>query len=240
MVSTARATTVESRDGQLRVATVEHLLAALAGLGIYEGLTILVQGPELPLLDGGAAAWCRAVAGLGLPGPRAGAPGSEVRGGYARSGPRLRVGREATLEVGLSRFDFTPGEQLDLSVCIDLGDARGPLEARWRGEPGDFVERIAPARTFTLGRDIEDLVRQGLARHVDPTSVVVLAPEGVHCAGRPFVADEPARHKLLDLMGDLYLHGGPPVGRLHAVRPGHAANLAAIRRALDESIVLPF
>jgi UDP-3-O-[3-hydroxymyristoyl] N-acetylglucosamine deacetylase len=65
----------------------------------------------------------------------------------------------------------------------------------------------------------------------------VLAPGVVHHAGRPFSADEPARHKLLDLIGDLYLHGGPPLGLVRALRPGHAANAAAIQQALAEGIV---
>jgi UDP-3-O-[3-hydroxymyristoyl] N-acetylglucosamine deacetylase len=221
VVSTARATTVESRDGRVRIGTVEHALAALAGLGIRSGLRLVVEGPEMPLLDGGALAWCDALMALQLP----------------SAGPPLRVTREAVFEVGPSRFELAPGPDVDLSVEIDLGDARFAPEARWRGIPADFVDRIAPARTFTLARDVEELVRRGLARHVDPGSVVVIAPDAVHHAGRPFTPDEPARHKLLDLMGDLYLHGGPPVGRLRAVRPGHASNDRAIRRAIDEGIL---
>jgi UDP-3-O-acyl-N-acetylglucosamine deacetylase len=68
--------------------------------------------------------------------------------------------------------------------------------------------------------------------------VVVLTPDGALSAGRPFEPDEPARHKLLDLVGDLYLYGGPPVGHVRAVRPGHAANALAMRRARDEGIVV--
>ena len=127
---------------------------------------------------------------------------------------------------------------MDVEVCIDLGYPRFAAEARWQGSPQDFVDRIAPARTFTLARDVEELVRRGLARHVDPDSVVVLAPDAVHHSGRPFRADEPARHKLLDLIGDLYLHGGPPLGRVLAVRPGHASNARAFRRALEEGVLV--
>jgi len=221
VVSTARATTVESRDGRVRIGTVEHAFAALAGLGIRGGLRLVVEGPEMPLLDGGALAWCHALLALDLP----------------STGPSLRVTREAAFEVGPSRFELAPGPGVDVAVQIDLGDARFAPEARWQGIPADFVERIAPARTFTLARDVEELVRRGLARHVDPASVVVIAPDAVHHAGRPFTPDEPARHKLLDLMGDLYLHGGPPAGRLRAIRPGHASNDRAIRRALDEGIL---
>jgi len=222
VASTARATTVEARGGALRVGTVEHALAALAGLGIYEGLVIEVHGPEMPLLDGGAAAWCAAVARLELP----------------RGRPRLHVTREATFDVGPSRYELAPGDgTVDVGVHVDLGDPRFATDASWRGVPEDFVARIAPARTFTLARDVEELIRRGLARHADPESVVVISPDAVHSAGRPFSPDEPARHKLLDLVGDLYLHGGPPLGRVRATRPGHASNARALRRAIDEGVL---
>jgi UDP-3-O-[3-hydroxymyristoyl] N-acetylglucosamine deacetylase len=224
VVSTARATTVASRDGKLRVGTVEHALAAFAGLGVHSGVTMRVDGPELPLLDGGASAWCEALARL------------DVR----REGPRLRVARDAVLDVGPSRFELrTGGAGVEVSVRLDVDDARIAPDAAWHGDARDFVERIAPARTFTLARDVEELLRRGLARHVPPASVVVLAPDAIHHAGRPFAADEPARHKLLDLVGDLYLVGGPPLGRVHALRPGHASNARALRRALDEGILVP-
>lgn len=222
VASTARATTVESPGGRLRVGTVEHAFAALAGLGVREGIELRVEGPELPLLDGGALAWCEAIARLALP---------------ARP-PVLRVTRAATYEVGPSRCELAPGEGVDVSVHVEL-DARFATRAQWLGDPEDFVARIAPARTFALAREVEELARRGLARHADPASVVVLAPDAVLSSGRPFASDEPARHKLLDLIGDLYLHGGPPRGRVHGVRPGHASNARAIRRAIEDGVLAP-
>jgi UDP-3-O-[3-hydroxymyristoyl] N-acetylglucosamine deacetylase len=223
VASTARATTVEGVGGALRVGTVEHAFAALAGLGIREGLELRVDGPELPLLDGGALAWCEALASLALPSGRP---------------PLLRVTRAATYEVGPSRYELAPAEGIDVSVHVEL-DARFEPAARWLGDPADFVARIAPARTFALAREVEELARRGLARHADPASVVVLAPDAVLSKGRPFTPDEPARHKLLDLVGDLYLRGGPPSGRFHAVRPGHASNARAIARAVEDGVLAP-
>lgn len=224
VASTARATTVESPGGDARVGTVEHLLSALAGLGIHQGVGVHVEGGELPLLDGGATAWCDALARLGVP----------------PSVAPFEVTRAATYDSGPSRYTWTPSrEALRVSVHVDLADDRYAPDAAWAGDPGDYLARIAPARTFTLARDVEELVRRGLARHVDPSSVVVLAPEGPLHAGRPFSPDEPARHKLLDLLGDLYLHGGLARGHLHVERPGHASNARALRRALDEGIVAP-
>ncbi len=221
VVSTARATTVGTRDGRLRIATVEHVFAAMAGLGIHEGVQLRVDGPEVPLLDGGALRWCEALRDLSVP----------------PSPPRLRVVREAVLEVGPTRFELRPDDRMHVEVRVELDDPRFVPDASWAGDALDFERRIAPARTFTLARDVEELIRRGLARHVDPTSVVVLAPDAVHSAGRPFTPDEPARHKLLDLMGDLFLHGGPPRGHVRVVRPGHASNARLLRRALDEGIL---
>jgi UDP-3-O-[3-hydroxymyristoyl] N-acetylglucosamine deacetylase len=233
VTSTSRATTVEAHGGGLRVATVEHLFAALAGLGVYEGLAVMVDGPEMPLLDGGALAWCEAIdEAFGL--------GSSRTVGR----PRLRVARKAELSVGASRYAFEPGMApgaVEVAVRLELeGFDEGHVlpEARWEGGADDFRARIAPARTFALARDVGELVEGGLARHVDPTSVVVLTPDAVHHAGRAFEPDEPARHKLLDLMGDLYVHGGPPRGRVRVVRPGHAANARAMEQALAAGIVV--
>ena len=170
VVSSARATTVEGAGGALRVGTVEHAFAALAGMGLRAGLTLDVEGPEMPLLDGGASRWCEAFAAL-RPAP---------------SPPSLRVTREASFDVGPSRFDFAPGDAVDVRVQVELGDARFAPEATWSGDARDFIERIAPARTFALAHEVEELARRGLARHVDPESVVVLAPEAVHFAGRPY------------------------------------------------------
>ncbi len=225
IVSTARATTVEAHGGALRVATVEHAFAALGGLGVYDGIAIAVEGPELPFLDGGAAMWCDVIQRLGV----------------TPSRPRIRVARAGALEVGTSRYEFTPGAGIEVEVRLELegfDEARVAPEARWQGDASDFRLRVAAARTFVLARDVGELVAAGLARHVDPGSVVVLAPDAVFHAGRPFSPDEPARHKLLDLVGDLYTWGGPPLGRLRAVRPGHTANAAAVRRARAEGIVV--
>jgi UDP-3-O-[3-hydroxymyristoyl] N-acetylglucosamine deacetylase len=222
VVSTRRATTVQARGGGLRTRTVEHALAALAGLGVYEGVALQIDGPEMPLLDGGAMAWCDAVKQLGVEAGR----------------PRLRVARRAVIYVGASRYEWAPADAVDVEVRLEIDDARLTLHARWAGDPDDFYGRIAPARTFAVSGEIEELLRQGLARHVDPASVVVIAPDAIHHAGRPFSPDEPARHKLLDLVGDLYLYGGPPLGRVSALRPGHAANTRAILQARDAGVLV--
>jgi UDP-3-O-[3-hydroxymyristoyl] N-acetylglucosamine deacetylase len=224
VAGTARATTVEGRSGgRLRVGTVEHAFAALAGMGVYAGVLLEVDGGEMPLLDGAAAAWCEALERLGAP----------------VGVPRLRVVRSAVLRAGPSTYEFSPGAGVDIEVRLELDDPRIHPTARWAGDAADFRSRIAPARTFATSGDMDELARRGLARHVPPASVILVTPGAILCAGRPFVADEPARHKLLDLLGDLYLHGGPPIGCVRAVRPGHAANARVLGRAREEGILAP-
>ena len=212
VVGTDRATTVEAP----RVATVEHLFAALAALGVREGIAIACDGPELPLLDGGAAKWCDAIATFEI----------------AACEPSLRVMRDGEVEVGRSRYSFAVGLGVEVAVHVEVAtDVEVATEASWSGDPEDFRTRIAHARTFAFARDVEELAARGLASHVDPESVVVLARDAIHSSGRPFESDEPARHKLLDLVGDLHLYGGPPQGRVRAFRPGHWATHAAMQRA---------
>jgi UDP-3-O-[3-hydroxymyristoyl] N-acetylglucosamine deacetylase len=221
VAGTARSTTIEAPGTPIRIGMVEHLFAALGGLGVAAGLEIAVDGGEMPLLDGAARAWCDAIAALGPP----------------RGQPRLRVVRPAILDVEASRYELTPGEGVAVSAHLELPDRGIVPDARWDGDAEDFHRRVASARTFCSVGDFDELGRLGLARHVDPEAVVVLAPDRVYCRGA-FEADEPARHKLLDLVGDLYLHGGPARGRMHVRRPGHRANAAAIARALEEGILV--
>lgn len=218
VAKTKRATTVS----EPRVSTVEHLFAALAALGLHEGIAIAVEGPELPLLDGGAARWCEGLAKL------------EAKACEAR----LVVVKDGVVEIGRSRYELLRSDALtEVRVLVAFDDARLEREASWLGESQDFVARIAPARTFAFANEIDELTSQGLASHVDPESVVVIAPDAIHAAGRPFVADEPARHKLLDLVGDLFLYGGPPIGRIVATRPGHGATHTVMRRAFELGLV---
>jgi UDP-3-O-[3-hydroxymyristoyl] N-acetylglucosamine deacetylase len=219
VVDATRSTTIGA--GTLLVKTVEHALAALAGLGLHRGVRIVVEGAELPLADGCAASFCDALVSLGV----------------ERSPPLLTITRAEEIRVGESRYVFEPHDGVALEVHIEFDDPRIAKTARWDGDPRDFRERIAVARTFGFAHEVEALAARGLASHVAPDSVIVFAPDAVLFSGRPFEADEPARHKLLDLAGDLFVHGGPPIGRVIAHRPGHAATHAAVARARSMGVV---
>ncbi len=221
-VRSERCTIAATRDGALRLSTVEHLFAALAGLGIREGVAIDVCGPEVPLLDGGASAFVTALASLGVP----------------ASPAALVVAAEGVIEVGPSRYAFMPADGTHVAVDVAFAEIGYAAGASWDGDAASFTEGIAPARTFGLEDEVAALVSRGLASHVSPESVVVLGRERVLSSGRPFAVDEPARHKLLDLIGDLYLHGGPPRGAVVVSRPGHGATHEAVARALASGLLV--
>lgn len=208
ITSTLRSTSVNG------IGTVEHLFAALEARSIREGLALRLDGPELPLLDGGAAEFYDALPSL-------------------EPGPRPRIVREAVIDG----YAFRPSTEVHVEVAIDFADARLAPLASWNGSADDFRERIAPARTFAFEHELGAFLERGLAQHVRPSSVLVFTASKVLCAGRPYEPDEPARHKLLDLLGDLYLHGGAPIGFLRAEKPGHAKTHAVMRRALDAGVV---
>lgn len=222
VVDTTRSTTVEGAGGALRIGTVEHVFAALGGLGIHRGVAVLLEGREAPLAGGGAALYVEMLRALGL----------------APSAPALHVVREGVIEIGASRYELRPAEGVGLEVTVDFDDDRLAKTARWDGDAADFQARIAGARTFGFEHEMADLLARGLASHVTPESVVLIGKGSILSSGAPFRPDEPVRHKLLDLIGDLYVYGGPPRGRLHAARPGHAATHAVMRRALAEGLVV--
>jgi UDP-3-O-[3-hydroxymyristoyl] N-acetylglucosamine deacetylase len=227
VVDTSRSTTVADASGQARITTIEHVLAALGGLGLHAGVAIRIDGPEPPLADGAARLFVDALRELGP--------------ALRPSRSCLRVARAGVIEVGASRYELEPGETDDsvvIEVVVDFDDPRIAHEARWTGDPEDFRTRIATARTFGFEHEVADLLARGLASHVTPESVVVFGKDRVLFSGAQVAADEPVRHKLLDLVGDLYLHGGPPRGRLRATRPGHAATHEVMLRALADGLVV--
>lgn len=207
-------------NGDVRARTVEHLFAAMAALGLQGGVAVTLEGDEVPIVDGCAATWMDALAALGV----------------AATPATLAVTRDDVIDVGTSRYAFARSDERHVAVELELGDARLAPRAEWRGDARDFRERVATARTFCFAHEVEALARAGLASHVTPEMVVVIGPE-ILAAGRPFEADEPARHKLLDLVGDLFLYGGPPHGTVLAYRPGHWSTHEAVRVAFERGVL---
>lgn len=231
VVDTTRSTTVANASGSVRVATIEHVCAALGGLGVHEGVAVVLEGREPPLADGGARLYADALRALAR------------QAGIRATRPALRIARDGVIEIKGSCYELRCAvrddpDAVELEVALEFDDERIAKEARWSGDPEDFRLRIASARTFGFEVEVGDLLARGLASHVTPESVVVIGKDRVLSAGDAFTADEPARHKLLDLVGDLYLHGGPPRGSLRATRPGHAATHEVMRAAHDQGLIV--
>ncbi|HKQ68981.1 MAG TPA: UDP-3-O-acyl-N-acetylglucosamine deacetylase [Polyangiaceae bacterium] len=206
---------------------VEHLLAALGGLGIRRGVLMTVEGSELPLLDGGARAFADALLTL--------AP--------ERGRPELAVARRGHVEWRGSRYDFevAPGGATRVDVHFEH-PVIGAESASWQGDAATFLAAIAPARTFGFASQGEELLRIGRAQlyaSPDPRAAAALGSVLVvdDAARGTLAAGELARHKLLDLIGDFTLYGGPPEGHVEARRPGHTATHRIIGEALAAGIL---
>lgn len=228
---TDRGVRVEAHGGRLSIDGAEHLLAALGGLGARDGVRIETDDAELPLLDGGARLFCEALFALGV---ACGLPSELV------------IVKGATLRHGASTYRFSPppagaalgGAQTRVAVDVSFPEPVGREEAAWSGDPGEFFAQVAPARTFGWAHEQEALLAADRARGVDLASVIVFGPDGPIHGCRPNAKGEIARHKLLDLVGDLALYGGPPRGLVEATAPGHTATHAVVAQALASGVLV--
>ena len=218
--------TVLSRLG-VAVETVEHLLAALAGLQI-DNCLIRQSGPEPPIGDGSAREIVDALLSAGIVSQSAAAlPHPRI------DGFRVHEDNGATLSV-----EPTSRGELELTYHLDYG--RGPLAPQSVSvncNPTTFVKEIASARSFVLEAEIASLRSQGFGQRATTKNVVVVGQDGQPVDGAWRMPDECARHKILDCLGDFVLAGAIPAGRYVASRSGHRLNHVLVRglRGLDRS-----
>jgi UDP-3-O-[3-hydroxymyristoyl] N-acetylglucosamine deacetylase len=222
-----RTTTATLPSGE-RLAAIEHLLAAIAGASAFDGLSIDVEGDELPLLDGGAARWFDAIDAL--------APDR-------RCARVAHVVAAAEFEHEGTRLSIAPaGASTSKSIEVDVAF---PAErfgralhgvARWSGDRADFRARIAPSRTFGAARELDWLRAHGLAAHVPEGAVVALDLDDPRRA--PTDPEEPIRHKLLDAIGDLASLGAAIEGIVRITRPSHRGTLGALAAAVAASAIV--
>lgn len=203
--------------------TVEHLLAALSALQIDNAL-VEIDAEEVPIFDGSALPWCEAIREAGR---------VEVDG-VRRV---LRVLRPITAQQEGRYIRIEPGAGLQISGHVALAYF-GPLT--WSGHvtPESFQTEIAPSRSFgryrraLLGRAYGFLARKPLLQGCGPHSAALLF-RGRAIGGIRF-ADEPVRHRVLDVIGDLALAGHPVEGRVTAVRTGHELNHALVAELMAD------
>jgi len=202
------------------LATVEHLLSAIAGASVFAGLHVEVEGDELPLLDGGAAVFFDALAP------------------FASGGREVVVARSGTFEADGTTLVVSPADATEIAVHVDFAAARFGRElrgsARWDGERSSYGAAIAPSRTFGAAAELAALRARGLAAHVPEGSVIALDIDDARYAPRD--PEEPIRHKLLDAIGDLAPLGGRVRGRIEITRPSHRGTRSALRRAIESEV----
>jgi UDP-3-O-[3-hydroxymyristoyl] N-acetylglucosamine deacetylase len=209
------------------VLTVEHILGACAGMGLWQA-ELHLDAPEVPIDDGSARAFVELIDQFYLQ------HGSG-------EGPQPLVLREPiTVNAGYASITATPvqpGKAPVYTYDLDYG-THSPIAAQsasWTvGDRAHFREHIAPARTFSLLKEVQAMRGLGLFSGFTPADLLVINDDGTPIDNAWRFDNEPARHKLLDLIGDLALIGAPLHADVHALRSGHALNhelgLAVIRQ----------
>ncbi|MBI3962909.1 MAG: UDP-3-O-[3-hydroxymyristoyl] N-acetylglucosamine deacetylase [Deinococcus sp.] len=189
---------VRLAQGAAQVATVEHLLAAVAVLGAWD-LTVELEGPELPILDGSAQEWAQALSTAGAPGSRR----------------YLVLKQPVWCNQGRSWVIAVPAQEFSVAATIQFEHPAVGTQV-WAGSD---LKVVLDARTFGFTWEYEKLRQQGLANGASLSNVLVF--DDVSPLTPPRGADEPVRHKALDLVGDLALLGGLPRANLTAICSSH-------------------
>jgi UDP-3-O-acyl N-acetylglucosamine deacetylase len=216
LVPTNRRTALASDS--VRVETVEHLLASFFVLGL-DNCVVEIDTTELPALDGSGLLYYNLLRNTGL--RELEAPGKEI---VVRAPVEVKNER-ASIKV-------TPGEGFSVSYRLSYPQAGVEQEVDFHIDPETFAGEIAPARTFCLEEEIEQLRAAGFGKGANEENTVVLSPRGPRTKLR--LADEPARHKVLDLLGDLFFLGGCLTGRIQCDRSGHLLNRELVEALLAQ------
>ena len=222
VTGTARRTTLGQSPNQ--VTLVEHVLAALAGMRV-DNCIVEIDGPEPPGLDGSSEAYAETLLSVGT-----------VLQSSRR--PRLTLTEPVTVSRDGATLSIYPreGDDLLVSYLLDYGPLSpiAPQSLTQLINPDRFRQELARCRTYVLEHEALELQRQGVGRHLKPSEVLVFGPKGL-IDNRLRFSDEPARHKILDLVGDLALCGFDLVGHVVAYRSGHPLNVE-LARALTRAM----
>ncbi len=202
-----------------RISTVEHLLAALAGMSI-DNASVEIDSPEVPIMDGSAAPFTSLL---------------EEVGKKAQRHPKsyLKITKPITVTEGSKHIHLLPSEEFKISYTIEFDH---PLLQNQSYtivvKDSSFVKEISPARTFGFLKDVEQLKQNGLARGGSLENAIVIDKSGILNQEGLRYENEFVRHKILDLIGDLSLVGKPILGHIIAHKSGHTLNLSLVQRLL--------
>ncbi len=208
----------------VKIATVEHLMSALAGLGV-DNVFVDLTGPEVPILDGSAAPFVFLIQSAGL---------------EDQAAPKryIRVRHPVRVEEGDKWAEMTPYEGYRLTFRIAFDHPvlkRSGQEITIDLAEQSYVKEVSRARTFGFMRDVEHLRSAGLARGGTLDNAVVMDEYRVLNEGGLRYADEFVKHKVLDAVGDLYLAGHPILGAYTAYKSGHGLNNRLLRALLADA-----
>lgn len=212
------ATTLENRG--VSITTVEHLLAAISGLGIDNAI-VEVDAPEVPIMDGSAAPFVSLIRDAGV---------------VEQNQPRkyLVIRKTIRIDEGERWIEICPSKNLKISYTVDFDHPMISKQFYQVSFPGrTFQEEISPARTFGFLRDVAELRSRGYARGGSLENAIVMDKFGVLNEEGLRFPDEFVRHKILDLIGDFSLLGHPLIGHVTAYKSGHAMNHNLLREVLS-------
>ncbi|OGR11559.1 MAG: UDP-3-O-[3-hydroxymyristoyl] N-acetylglucosamine deacetylase [Deltaproteobacteria bacterium RIFOXYB12_FULL_58_9] len=220
---TTLATTLQAgvNGSRVSVGTVEHLLAAFTGLGI-DNAQVLIDGPEIPVLDGSAGPFVEMLRAAGLESQR-------------KLKRFIVIKKDVEVRDGDKLARIAPGRGFSVRASVDFDHPLiPPTPFKFEFSERSFAREVAWARTFGFLKDVEMLQARGLARggSLDNAVVIdeysVLNPEGLR------YPDEFVRHKVLDSIGDLSLAGAPIIGKLEFRRSGHALNTKLVKAVMSD------
>lgn len=210
-------------EGAVKVATVEHLMSALCGLGV-DNVYVDLTGPEVPIMDGSAAPFVFLIQSAGL---------EELRAAKRF----FRIKKAVEVREGDKWARFTPhdGFKLDFSISFDHPAVdRSGQSAAMDFATTSYQKEVARARTFGFMQEVEMLRQAGLALGGSLDNAIVLDEYRVLNQDGLRYADEFVKHKILDAIGDLYLVGYPVVGAFSAHKSGHELNNKLLRATLAD------
>lgn len=207
------------------IGTIEHLMAAISAAEI-DNLIVKVWGNEIPILDGSSARWCDMISAAGR---------------IEQSSPRryIRITKEITVADGSGAWcSFSPSISDRLTVEYEI-DYDHPLIGRnsmcMEITPETFRNELAMARTFGFIKDIGLIRDLGLAMGASPSNTVVFSNDSLYDEELPLRwPDEPLRHKIVDVVGDVSLAGFPIIGHFRGYRSGHQLNRNLVRSLIDD------
>ncbi len=211
------------RTGEAVIETCEHCLSAVAGMHI-DNLLIELDAPEVPALDGSAKPFFDALADAGIE------KADQPRHCLVIKHPVVVQQDDAMVAAMPCDTD----EQTQFLYELDYGpdNPLGRQTQQFNFLNGNYAHEIAPARTYILEHEARALRAAGLGKHLSEDDVLVIGDDGPMGTNEMRFDNEPARHKLLDLIGDLFLLGCPIKGRIIAHKSGHAMNHQLVRQLI--------